>query len=85
MAMVWAHEKRPTQGPVVLSRKENSRLAAGLLDLGATLTDLEFRIALANDVDASASFYNLAIRMAILQSANTTYNFHRIDLVGRIV
>lgn len=65
--------------------ERKSRLAAGLLDLGATLTDLEFWIALTNDVDAAASFYNLAIRMAILQSANTTYNFHRIDLVGRIV
>ena len=69
----------------MLSWSEKSRLAAGLLDLGATLTDLEFWIALTNDVDAAASFYNLAIRMAILQSANTTYNFHRIDLAGRIV
>ena len=64
--MVRAHEKRPTQGPVVLSRRENSRLAAGLLDLRTTLTNLEFRITLTNDVDAAASFYNLAIRMAIL-------------------
>ena len=85
MAMVWAHEKRPTQGPVVLSRRENSRLAAGLLDLGATLPDLEFWVAFANHIDSATSFNHLAIRMAIFQSANTTYNFHRIDLAGRIV
>ena len=69
----------------MLSLSEPSRLAAGLLDLGATLTDLKFRVALANDIDAAAAFYHLAIRMAVLQSANTTYNFHRIDLAGRIV
>ncbi len=80
-----AHEKRPTRGPVVRSRCSKSRLAAGLLDLGATLTDFEFWIAFANDIDAAAAFDHLAIRMAVLQRANTTYNFHRIDLVGRIV
>ena len=83
--LLRAHEKRPTLGPVVLSLSKKSRLAAGLLDLGPTLTDFEFRIALANDIDAAAAFHHLAIRMAVLQGANTTYNFHRIDLAGRIV
>lgn len=65
--------------------ERKTRLAAGLLDLSTALTDFEFRIAFANDIDAAAAFDHLAIRMAIFQSANTTYNFHRIDLVGRIV
>ncbi len=69
----------------MLSLSKKSRLAAGLLDLGPTLTDFESRVALANDIDAAAAFHHLAIRMAVFQSANTTYNFHRIDLVGRIV
>ena len=65
--------------------EKKSHLAAGLLDLGAALTDFEFRIALANDIDAATAFDDLAIRMAIFQSANATYNFHRIDLIGCIV
>ena len=69
----------------MLSLSEKSRLAAGLLDLRAALTDFEFWVALANDIKAAAAFHHLAIRMAVFQSANTTYNFHRIDLVGRIV
>ena len=69
----------------MLSLSGRSHLAAGLLDLCATLTDFEFWVALANDIDAAAAFHHLAIRMAVFQSANTTYNFHRIDLVGRIV
>ena len=69
----------------MLSPSKKIRLAAGLLDLGPTLTDLEFWVALANDIDAAAAFHHLAIRMAVFQGANTTYNFHRIDLVGRIV
>ena len=50
-----------------------------------TLLLFEFWVALANDINAAAAFHHLAIRMAVFQSANTTYNFHRIDLVGRIV
>jgi len=61
------------------------KLAAGLLDLGTTLTHLEPRIALADHVDSATSLDDLAIGMAVFQRTNATDNFHRIDLAGRIV
>jgi hypothetical protein len=67
------------------SQIRERKLAAGLFDLGTTLTHLEPGIALANHVDSAPSFDDLAIGVAVFQRANTADNFHRIDLVGRIV
>ena len=57
------------------------RLATGLLGFGAALADLELGIAFADHIDTTTSLNDLAIRMAIFQGANTTNDFHRIDLV----
>ncbi len=56
------------------------RLSAGLFDLGSALTDFEPRVALANHVDATSSFDDLAIGVAVLQRAYAANNFHRIAL-----
>jgi hypothetical protein len=55
-------------------------LSTSFFDLRAALANLEFRNALANDIDTAASLDDLAIRVAVLQRADATYNFHRIDL-----
>ena len=60
-------------------------LATCLFDLGSALAHFEFRIALTNHINSATSFDDLAIGMAVLQRANATDNFHRIDLTGRIV
>ena len=61
------------------------KLAFAFTVLGSALAYLVAWIALANHVDSATSFDDLAIGMAVLQRANATDNFHRIDLAGRIV
>ena len=51
-------------------------LATSLFDFRAALADFEFWIAFADHVNAAAAFYNLAIRMAVLQRADAADNFH---------
>jgi hypothetical protein len=63
----------------------NDSLATSLFGLGVALADFELRIALADHVDPTASFDDLAIWVAVLQRANAANNFHRIDLVRFIV
>ena len=55
------------------------------LDLGSALADLVAGVALANHVDSASSLDDLAIGVAVFQRADAADNFHRIDLVGRIV
>ena len=52
------------------------RLALGLLAFGSTLTDLEAGIALANDVQTTATANYLAIRMTKLQRADRRNYLH---------
>lgn len=52
------------------------RLASSLLHLGATLADLEFRIALADHVHTTAAFDDLAVGVTVLQCSNAADNFH---------
>lgn len=60
-------------------------LSACFLHFGTALADFELWIAFANHIDPPASLDDLAIRVAVLQSANTANNFHRIDLLSFIV
>ena len=60
-------------------------LATCLLDLGATLADFKFWVALADHVDSAASFDDLAVGVTVFESTNAADNFHRIVFRGRIV
>lgn len=51
-------------------------LATGFLDLRAALTNLEFRIALANDVHSTTPLDDLAVGVTVLQGADAADNFH---------
>jgi len=62
-----------------------TRLATGLFDLRTPLAHLELGVALANHVNAATPSDDLAIGVAVFQRADAADNFHRIDLVGRIV
>lgn len=72
--------KKPTANEVLAGVSQTSSatvLAAGLLDLRATLANLELRIALADHVNATAAFNDLAIGVTVLQGTNAANHFHR--------
>lgn len=58
-------------------------LPATFLDFCPALTDFELWVAFANNVDAPTSFDDLAIRVTVLQSANTADNLHESLLSNR--
>lgn len=67
----------PQENRIMRRATPLARLATRLFDLRSALADFEFGIAFANDVDSATSFDHLAIRVAILQSADTADDLHR--------
>lgn len=64
---------------------QGSRLSTSFFNLRSALTDFELWVTLTNHVNSATSFYNLAVGVAVFQRADTADNFHRIDLLRRIV
>lgn len=53
-------------------------LPTRFLDFRPALSDFELWVCLANDVDASTPFDDLAIGVTVLQGTDTADDFHRI-------
>ncbi len=57
-------------------------ILAGLLHFGAALTDLEARVAFADDVQTSTTADNFAIFAAVLEGTDGAYDLHNEPLTG---
>lgn len=81
---VNANGGRPTKNSRPIP-SQGSHLSTSFFNLSSALTDFELWVTLTNHVNSATSFYNLAVGVAVFQRAYTADNFHRIDLLRRIV